>query len=755
MIGILVISNIEMNWNSAEDGEGAQTQQGGNSSSAAEWSPSCFEVADGVVTGLSDEGEVVLAQKQGVLVFPADLNADAIMGQSETEKGAFQDRSDIVSVDFSQNNYIKSIGNSAFSGNSSLTTLKLSDSVTNIGQGAFRNCEINHEIAIGENMVSIGDYALSGNRITAVIFPENFKSSTVRMGRYIFSDNHIRSVNLGNLGNVHGLASSAWTTVFTGCLSEGMFHNNRIEELDLPEEGMWGIGEHAFSNNRLTSLTIPKNIKNLYRHSFQDNANLGSLEIRYEGIQIDRASFQGCAIKTENLTLPRSINQWGGYTFKNNQLQGTIVLPEFTVTMGYQSFAGNRGLTKVVLNDTMQFDDTALALIPDLKHVEFRGEIKSKTFNPQLFWGGSLKSLDIPDYIENFGGRVFGKNSGWHPKSKAVALYRKNAAGYVMDNPYDDSIADGYLFNPVLLQIRYLNQSGEILSTGETEFTIRRMEKGTQKEYTQKVGDEDYLHFKLGDVIRFKPSTKESLEFVSANGNHLMYDSSSDMYTVELSPENVEHAEYEEGYETGYKKYVLTLNYKDNTPATTTTEPSESEPSESEIEETTSAAQSTTSTAQSTTSTAQATTPPDMISTPSVVQSSGSSTEDATEISSHTLESASNPDSTTESVTQSAATTVFSPEETVTSTTRATTRRTLEFVEIFEDIPLGVQTTAPLDLELLISVDEDIPLGGIVYQSDQYGVVQLPSTGNFQGEVFIGIGILAVSIAVMVMKRMD
>lgn len=80
-------------------------------------------------------------------------------------------------------------------------------------------------------------------------------------------------------------------------------------------------------------------------------------------------------------------------------------------------------------------------------------------------------------------------------------------------------------------------------------------------------------------------------------------------------------------------------------------------------------------------------------------------------------------------------------------TTAPQTTRTFEFVEIEEDVPLGVRTTAPLDLEQIL-IEEDVPLGGVPYAYNT-----LPYTGMAGSELYFGIGLFMISLGVAFYKK--
>lgn len=95
-------------------------------------------------------------------------------------------------------------------------------------------------------------------------------------------------------------------------------------------------------------------------------------------------------------------------------------------------------------------------------------------------------------------------------------------------------------------------------------------------------------------------------------------------------------------------------------------------------------------------------------------------------------------ETTAEVVTASSETTTAAA---VVTTTGPATTRTLTFIEISEDIPLGVKTTAPLDLELYIT-EEAVALSG------------LPYTASIPFELFVGFGMLILTIGLTLGRRL-
>lgn len=177
-----------------------------------------------------------------------------------------------------------------------------------------------------------------------------------------------------------------------------------------------------------------------------------------------------------------------------------------------------------------------------------------------------------------------------------------------------------------------------------------------------------------------------------------------------------------------------------NTSATTAT------PEASQEESTSSAVSTPETTTTTTTTTASSSGVP--ASSESAIPS-GSKTASSADPSETTSGTTSETPTTAESLisTETPSTTVA---PTTTSTTSAatatstapTTARTFEFIEFTEEIPLGVRTTAPIDLETIL-IEESIPLGG-----------SLPYTGEMRSELFVGIALLILTVGLVAGKRL-
>ncbi len=149
---------------------------------------------------------------------------------------------------------VTSIGESAFFGCKSLTSINIPGSVTSIGRGAFRWCKSLTSINIPDSVTSFGDSAFSGcESLTSINIPDSVTS----IGESAFSQcESLTSINIPD--SVTSIGDSA----FSGCKS--------LTSINIPD-CVTSIGDSAFSQcESLTSINIPGSVKSIGKSAFSE-----------------------------------------------------------------------------------------------------------------------------------------------------------------------------------------------------------------------------------------------------------------------------------------------------------------------------------------------------------------------------------------------------------------------------------------------------------------------------------------------------
>ena len=171
---------------------------------------------------------------------------------------------------------VTSIGDSAFSGCSSLTSIEIQEGVTSIGASAFNGCSSLTSIEIPDSVTSIKDFAFNGcSSLTSIVIPEG--------------------------------VTSIESYAFAYCSS--------LTSIVIPE-GVTSIGECAFSGcSSLTSIVIPEGVTSIENWVFKDCSSLTSIEIPEKVISIRWGAFYGCSSLT-SIEIPDSVTSIGDYAFE-------------------------------------------------------------------------------------------------------------------------------------------------------------------------------------------------------------------------------------------------------------------------------------------------------------------------------------------------------------------------------------------------------------------------------------------------------
>jgi len=182
---------------------------------------------------------------------------------------------------------------------------------------------------------------------TTVTLPATVNDGTTtydvtRVGNYAFHNNNLTSVTLPE-----GLTY----------IGTNAFYSNGLTSVTLPNSVVY-IGSYAFYNNKLTSVTLPEGLNRIDAGVFQYN-NISSVTLP-EGLnRIEAGAFRDN--KLSSVTLPEGLTHIGGNAFQNNNIS-SVTLPKGLTHIGGNAFNTNP-VTSVVSSSTQP--PTLLATVFD------------------------------------------------------------------------------------------------------------------------------------------------------------------------------------------------------------------------------------------------------------------------------------------------------------------------------------------------------------------------------------------------------
>ena len=254
---------------------------------------------------------------------------------------------------------ITTIGDDAFSYNTSLTSIKIPNTVTSIGKRAFQGCTNLTSIEIPDTVTYIGDYCFSGcNRLQKIKLSKKIQTINQRL--------------------------------LQGCSS--------LTEIEIPE-GVKSIGYAAFiSCNKLTTITLPASLTSFNGTAIAGLSRLtevkvadGNNSFKFEnGILLskDGKTMYMALLTLTEINVPNGVVSIVGDTLSGSSATKIILPDTVSSNLSGTVFNGMNKLTKIELSSTSK----------NLKLVD--GNLYSYDGKRFIKYMGTSKTFTVPEGVE-------------------------------------------------------------------------------------------------------------------------------------------------------------------------------------------------------------------------------------------------------------------------------------------------------------------------------------------------------------------
>ncbi len=328
---------------------------------------------------------------------------------------------------------LKEIGQSALQ-STALEKVVFPSTLTKVGNNAFQYCESLTLVDFGENKVleSIGQRAFnqsgSATADEAIVKLPVGSPDGWTMGMFIFQGSNFTEITFAEETTIETFPKAAFG------------YSLRLSSFTIPESvtsiadgnavsTSFPMGQAAFNNTNLSSITIPSTLTSLGNYTFTDCVNLKTVifEESDEELDLGTGVFRNC-VALNNVKLPSRIKTLSQYTFDGCTIMDKITFAENGLESIANTAFGRTAFTSMVLPEGLKSLGT--------KNTSGTGSV--------FYFCSRLESVTLPSTLESISHSALYTGS-YATTSGTVRPALKNI--YVKEGNKNFSSKDGVLFN--------------------------------------------------------------------------------------------------------------------------------------------------------------------------------------------------------------------------------------------------------------------------------------------------------------------